>query len=1801
MDVAGAGAEDDEGEEAAAASALSGEEKDRTWARLLNHARNGELRFVRQAPEKPDGKKKQRVGCHVHRQNEADALDKVAMPLDDPSLGCVLGSLKTMHPQNSTTPSLPLPLPSCTPPSSQPRLTSRYDFLPYPIHHPSLFFLRSRAAAEAHGGGAGVRMVAPWDVRSLALGIGDEATWYSTPSVDQRAVLEVVGRSRRRGVDSSQLVNLTPDLKKPQEVSYVLNMLNACGVIVKREAKARASNTSKVTRVHLTCFAQEEFQGIVTEKTVESFAGVCENALKATVNGLLIVSDVQAALWNHMTGQGWSVNELRVSGRFNKIFGRVRDHLIKTGVAEKIIVRVVDEAGEGKGIERRAPCLRLLSAKGKEEVPPALPTVGEATAEAGGTAEAEETVTVAETAEAETEGVAVTTYCSQLTVEDRMEDQVVALAKAARAQGVKVPDLAKAFRIPNKEFKKRIDNIARFPELFGCILEMRQDGKYKVSYLISRIHAGSSSVSSSERAGGKSAAEVLRANRAALLCNHIAERGYAVKAFMGRWLAQQEGSKVERLDKKVMDRIVDELVEEGKVRRIALKIIHDAKLSVSATTKTVLLDPGFPDPTDEMLEAMRQEIKQTEYAMKLEFWKAKKDIYNIWPPDREVATARGAGNQTTHDIVPANTAEGDAELTVTIKTEGLRLSHAGPSDFIRAHSTPARKLPFKTFRDLSALETGFIRATALRAKYMHEFLVKAVFENHNNLPTAPDMPRDETRSAWFDAGKVVMKCMPLELFLRIIGCPTRIADESPKTLAMLQCLAIQGVLLGDIGNRSKEAALAVLAGADQKLSKLLNLLSEMDLIKSGRDKGVEYHCLARVGRFQPTPRAEAETDWEEHDVETVTGCTAFWGGLESAFKGKYSGGQKCGPEDDMTASWPNPGAIRIMGDNQANTKGFCHPRVWSRLRDMKIDQRVVLLKELENLRMKGNIEELSAHDTAADEEAEARKAARAVALEQSSLSSMELRQLANSIGLSIQQVRFFYEQDCMRILNCLIADGTITREEAMAAERRRNAAKQQKNLLDRAKRQSTATTIRADRIAIGEKLAKEAAHVTAYRMKGEPSEGTVAVGAAAIDPAADGDDDEEDDVEDLAMRAQDAVLPARISRKRGKNVGWTDDGDRQLTLAVMRTCVRSYGDTLSTRYLEEADNRETLPAERNACGRRFRQIMVGKRGEEIMKIVKDISARGAAGRNKFIARYTLEMKIGSQDTASPTSAPAAASAASDPTTLWDSKGEWCEELDLELTAAVDRIFADTPMPHYSQAHHRLNIPADDDMPIGYGIRGKFLGDEDDEVPLAGLLRRAGPEMSESSSSSEDDSDDSSGDDTSGDELGHRRKRRRKGGHDGSEDHGKIALDDEHPIGHDPEFVTRCANALELIKMLMLTAVPGVPAEKSLKTALDALGGDAVAFAMNSLTKAKLVVPAKVPRDAGGEEEAKSSHEWTLSDRFHRQADDVAVLGSVGARASAEAARSLEAATAAEVAAKAEPQGPTISAQGVRCLRPTSAQNLALLSAVVAGDAELAPTTADLAARLDECFPVHPPEGADHDPFALPGAAVNLQVVVRPLPRMKRRRLDDTTTERSAEEVDAPPHPDLDTVLTAVRSAGATGLTARELAADPAVAALGVDVARCEAKLEAAAAEGAVDAVNGFYDVRYMTPAHGARFRLDGEKGVPIRPWLMPDGSTNAPFLAGLKRRVLGVVLQRPGVPEGEVVRTMAQVLTRHCAREVVRMMVAAKELTVREAVAECARAPPLALMRQSGAGTAVAREPPVRHLFAPLNPALWPR
>eukprot|EP00227_Mantoniella_beaufortii_P015743 CAMPEP_0197584866 /NCGR_PEP_ID=MMETSP1326-20131121/7350_1 /TAXON_ID=1155430 /ORGANISM="Genus nov. species nov., Strain RCC2288" /LENGTH=246 /DNA_ID=CAMNT_0043149291 /DNA_START=56 /DNA_END=793 /DNA_ORIENTATION=- len=210
--------------------------------------------------------------------------------------------------------------------------------------------------------------------------------------------------------------------------------------------------------------------------------------------------------------------------------------------------------------------------------------------------------------------------------------------------------------------------------MFGCTKRMQQVGKYRFTYLTytgkqsraplpapgtaafaSRYHEakpapvpGAPAVTSvyNEAATG------MRDRRRAMLKAHLSDRGYTVKAYMGRWLAAAENGPVVRLDRKVIERIVSDMVDAGECRTMTIDTATQGHISNRSVPHTILFDPTFPEATPEMLASIVDEIKQTDMAMRLDFWQKDKDVYNIWPPDKP---------QRVEALAPAPGADADAD------------------------------------------------------------------------------------------------------------------------------------------------------------------------------------------------------------------------------------------------------------------------------------------------------------------------------------------------------------------------------------------------------------------------------------------------------------------------------------------------------------------------------------------------------------------------------------------------------------------------------------------------------------------------------------------------------------------------------------------------------------------------------------------------------------------------------------------------------------------------------------------------------------------------------------------------------------------------------------------------------------------------------------------------------------------------------------------------------------------------------------------------------------------------------------
>jgi len=288
--------------------------------------------------------------------------------------------------------------------------------------------------------------------------------------------------------------------------------------------------------------------------------------LSAAEGGLMANLDFRFPMYEWLKRRGWSVDDLTVK-RMTKIFARVQAHLVETNVVEKLRCNVTIEQGgvmfPKSSAALSADCLRLLHAPAP--LGKSVRGRGGSRAAAGGgvgsdggmsvsalgaddgTEEDEDEDDGGSDGDGDGDGEAAARESAKLiargggllVMETRMEDQIVDLVKAAGPTGLRVPDLAKRFNLPTKTFKQRIDIMVTHRHLFGISFQVKQEGKYRITslwYVGKPTVAGNGKpTAAAEGPEDKiSPSGVKRAARGALLRAHVSQRGYAVKAFMGR-------------------------------------------------------------------------------------------------------------------------------------------------------------------------------------------------------------------------------------------------------------------------------------------------------------------------------------------------------------------------------------------------------------------------------------------------------------------------------------------------------------------------------------------------------------------------------------------------------------------------------------------------------------------------------------------------------------------------------------------------------------------------------------------------------------------------------------------------------------------------------------------------------------------------------------------------------------------------------------------------------------------------------------------------------------------------------------------------------------------------------------------------------------------------------------------------------------------------------------------------------------------------------------------------------------------
>ena len=565
-----------------------------------------------------------------------------------------------------------------------------------------------------------------------------------------------------------------------------------------------------------------------------------------------------------------------------------------------------------------------------------------------------------------------------------IEDQIVALCKAAGETGLSAHDLAARFKLTAKEFGKKVDLMLRYRNLYGVESTTKQDGKNQVRWIHYAGLKEAAAPGKEKGGGGATAAAEMMRERQTLLRRHVDERGYVVKMFvprlMGGWLNVPKP-----IDSKYVTRLCEDMVRTGQVRVESVTVDTVTSLN-EAKVQDVLVAVDFPRLTDAVKRRIAVEIAETAKAMKQKWWS--KDVYAITPPiapekkkgeEKEKEKEKEAPGVSGREL--AASSPGSRPVALTFKNPGAtpRMRHAAMTDAMMSDPAAAttastsaaivdgRRLPFKTFRSLYSLESGYVMANAVRLRYFHAFLVDEVFGGGGGGGGGG--------GADFNAGELCMARMPIELFLKLIPAPRKLCEVEAKMLATLQTLALNDKRLGDLtpeqelalaGSRKppgtlpkarRAAAIITRQEAEKKLANLLKWLQTMGIVEKA-DTGI--YRLAREARFQTRTPKEDEDDaapglWCTARVDSRAGHEEYWNALEATFKG-MNGSEEKDKRGEMVAKPDMRGAFPSLqlsknGLNFEKGTGICSAKTWSRLRDLTIRQRVVLLDELDKIRL----------------------------------------------------------------------------------------------------------------------------------------------------------------------------------------------------------------------------------------------------------------------------------------------------------------------------------------------------------------------------------------------------------------------------------------------------------------------------------------------------------------------------------------------------------------------------------------------------------------------------------------------------------------------------------------------------------------------------------------------------------------------------------------------------------------------------------------------------------------------------------
>ncbi|XP_042430640.1 uncharacterized protein LOC122017169 [Zingiber officinale] len=110
---------------------------------------------------------------------------------------------------------------------------------------------------------------------------------------------------------------------------------------------------------------------------------------------------------------------------------------------------------------------------------------------------------------------------------------------------------------------------------------------------------------------------------------------------------------------------------------------------------------------------------------------------------------------------------------------------------------------------------------------------------------------------------------------------------------------------------------------------------------------------------------------------------------------------------------------------------------------------------------------------------------------------------------------------------------------------------------------------------------------------------------------------------------------------------------------------------------------------------------------------------------------------------------------------------------------------------------------------------------------------------------------------------------------------------------------------------------------------------------------------------------------------------------------------------------------------------------------------------------------------------------------------------------------------------------------------------------------------------------------------------PILPWINGDGSINTIVLKGLTRRLLGTIMQNPGILEEEIIQRM-DVLNPQSCRKLLELMILDNHLTMRRLPQTSSSTPPTLLRKLLGPNLTKVQPVFRKHFFAnPLSSSLF--